>query len=559
MKLHYFTRDKASYSFESYVDIMKDEEFNLRVQEQALEDVLNSDDVLDLISDSDLSDIIIPIDSLFDMKTNGVFDWEDKTGEYYGLFDAKIRELCCNLETELGDIVREYRCELSDGYYNFSNDTFSLSLTNFYSGNGEPIGAQLALDIVEHFMKENHWNIGFYDDKNLITDIPNWAKEHILDIKRITPIVLFGNHDVIHDCWSITPETNDLFIKQFWGDYYEGALHFICNADAGCGIYYSVWEYGLEYDSSIFESIKTDCPINLELANEIRTNALYNLIISLYNEYKADTSPLVDKDIYSKDVIGCEIFVASNEYNYSYSKEYHFNLYKIQSLNKDKIEDILWEDEKYRTSFVYLQDLIIDKCDLSSYEHVWKTVNAVIADEQNRLNSSLLCQIRKDGKVLAQVPFSVMLNHKLYTSEIENVVFIKSLIQFLKRGHWHIGYKEASSLPKIYNAMAQEIPQEGKYPIVWFNDSEEIVGKLGIWAAQSQYMLSLTWKSVSDFCSHVFNNIAVHNKYHGTSLYEELKIEFERIKAECPICIKNDSEPVDFEELNNVVSNLHQS
>ena len=69
---------------------------------------------------------------------------------------------------------------------------------------------------------------------------------------------------------------SDVLYKN-WGDYYEGALPYICNAEDGLGIYYSVWEYGLDYDDSIFDDIKRSCPIDLNLANEDRTNALFNL------------------------------------------------------------------------------------------------------------------------------------------------------------------------------------------------------------------------------------------------------------------------------------------
>lgn len=61
-------------------------------------------------------------------------------------------------------------------------------------------------------------------------------------------------------------------------------MPYICNAEGGLRIYYSVWEYCLDYDDSIFDDIKRSCPIDLNLANEDRTNALFNLIVSIYNE-----------------------------------------------------------------------------------------------------------------------------------------------------------------------------------------------------------------------------------------------------------------------------------
>jgi len=562
MKLHFRTNDKAPYFFEYSLDIIDDEEFYSLLKEKDLDEVLNSDDVLDSISDSDLSDIIEVIDNLFDKTTNGMFDWNDKTGDYYNLFDSMLHELVCSLENEAGDIIKKYECELSDGYFDFSGNIMSISLCNFYSGNGEPIGAQLALDMVEVFMKAGNWHIGFYDSNaKLVTNISNWAKEHVLVISNIKPIVWFGNKENVCECWSITPDTRDLFVKEYWGNYYEGALPYICKADEGLGIYYSVWEYGLDYDPSIFENIKSDCPIDLNLPNEDRTNALYNLMISIYNENKADDFPLVEHNLYSKNVIACDIVVKSVVFNYTYSKQYKFDSNKLSLLDKDIIEDILWEDEDYRRSFCYLEDHVISRCDLGSCKEVWKTVKDVVSEVQSDLNNNLLCQIINDGHILREVPFTVDLDRsKLHFNKMNNDVFIKSLIEFFKRGRWYIDYKDASELPKTYNEYAKVIEQKGQYPIIWFNDSEEIIAKMAIWPAQSQYMLSLTWKNAADFCSHVFNNIEVNNEYknNGLSLYKDLEAEFERIKSECPILIKNENEPVDFVELSRVVAE-HQN
>ncbi|MBR4239061.1 MAG: hypothetical protein IKQ03_06595 [Prevotella sp.] len=265
---------------------MEDKKFDSFNRRITVEEILNSDEVLDIISDNDWSELIAAIDSLFDKTTNGVFDWNEKTGEYYDFFNEMLHDLNCSLENDAGDFISVYSCELSDGY-SFYDHVFSLYIPNFYCGNGEPVGAQLALDMADCFMRDNQWHVGFYNNNNvLITDIASWAKNNILDIHAIIPIVWFGHDDDIQECWSITPKTSDLFIKEFWGDYYEGALLHICDANAGLGIYYSVWEYGLEYDPSIFESIKSRCPINIELANEERTNALYNLIVSIYNDNK---------------------------------------------------------------------------------------------------------------------------------------------------------------------------------------------------------------------------------------------------------------------------------
>lgn len=554
MKFHFYTKDTSNYSFDSIIEIMGDEEFESLIGKESIEKILNSDDVIDEIRDYDWDELVENIESLFDMTNDGEFDWNDKTGEYYDFFDKMLHDLICSLEKSDGIVIASYSCELSDEGSSFSNSTLSLYIPNFYCGNGEPVGAQLALNMVECFMKANQWNVGFYDANNvLITDIPAWAKNNMLDIRTIKPIIWFGKNDFIPKCWSITSETSDLFIKQFWGDYYEGALPYICKADDGIGIYYSVWEYGLYYDESIFYNIKSQCPINLNLVNEERANALFNLVASIYNDNKGADFPFVDKDLYLQDVLECRIIVSCPNFNYSYSKPYKFNFMKLEYLNNDIIEDILREDEAYHNSFYYLKDIIINKCDLSSHQDVWKTVEKVVSIIQDDLNNSLICQIIKDDKVLTSVPFVIDLKSKLPLSEIKNIVFIKSLIEFLKRGTWQIGYRNASLLPVIYNAYAQKIPQEGTYPIVWFNDTDEIIGKLGIWPAHEQYMLSLVWKNVSSFCSTVFNNIDVHNKFQGSSLYNELEVEFERIKADCPIQIHSGDNPIDFNELKQLV------
>ena len=563
MKLHFYTLDTSPYVFNYYLDIINDDEFKSLLQHEDVDSILNSDDVEDIIRDEYWEELKDVISSLFDLRTNGVFDWNEKTNEYYEHFDRMLHFLNCSLEYDSGDTVKVYSCELSDSR-SFEDDTFSFYIPNFSCGNGEPEGAQLALNIADHFMRANQWHYGFYDaNGRLITDIASWAKTNTLDIRTINPVVWFGHDDDIPECWSITPKTTDLFIKEFWGDYYEGALLHICDAAAGLGIYYSVWEYGLDYDSSIFEDIKNRCPINLDLINEDRTNALYNLIVSVYNENRGVQCPVIQKDLYLKDVVDCVIIITSDAFKYSYSKPYRFKPSRLSVLDRDSIEEILLEDTAYRESFTYLKELIEDNCSLSSCENVWKRVREVISQIQARLNKDFICQIQKDGQVLVTIPYSVDLMSKSFLpiTEIDTVVFIKSLIEFLKRGSWHVGYKKASELPKIYNAYAQTIPQDGVYPVVWFNDSEAINGKLGIWPAQEQYMLHLCWESASSFCSHVFNNIEVHNTFRnaGSPLYGELDEEFERVKERCPIHIKPGKEPVDFQELEEVVKRHSQN
>lgn len=282
MKLHFYTQESSPFAFESRVFIMDDEDFFLECREKNMSDILNCDDVRDSLYDNDWDSLRDVIDSLFDYAISGQFNWEDKTGDYYDHYARMFHYLHCNLENESGDTLKTYSC-IFEEWFNFGEDTISMHLTNFYSGNGEPEGAQLALNIVGKFMKDNQWHVGFYDhDANLITDIRSWAKTNIMTQGTIKPIIWFGLDKLPVPCWSITPETDDKFIDGFWGDYYEGALVHIFHADEGLGIYYSVWEYGLECYEEVFDKVKKECPIDLSLSHADRNKALFSLIEAEY-------------------------------------------------------------------------------------------------------------------------------------------------------------------------------------------------------------------------------------------------------------------------------------
>ena len=218
MKLHFYTKESAPYSFESFVDLFEDEEFKSLIREEKIEVIINSEEACEAFYDGDLDKLEEAIASLFDMNTNGVFDWTQKTDEYYDHFNRMIKYMNCKVEYDSGEIIAEYDCDLSD-IFHLDGHTLYITLTNFYSGNGEPIGAQLALNLVERFMETNQWHVGLYDSKGLlVTDIESWAKNNKLDTQTITPVVWFGHKDDIQECWSITPKTSDSFIDEFWND-----------------------------------------------------------------------------------------------------------------------------------------------------------------------------------------------------------------------------------------------------------------------------------------------------------------------------------------------------
>ena len=93
MKFHFYTKEGCPYNFEYYIDICSDEEFTSSVNAHNLLTILNAEDICDLLSDEDWSDLSSLIHSLFDMSINGVFDWEDKTDEYYDHYDQMLHYL----------------------------------------------------------------------------------------------------------------------------------------------------------------------------------------------------------------------------------------------------------------------------------------------------------------------------------------------------------------------------------------------------------------------------------------------------------------------------------
>ena len=94
MKLHIYTKESASYSFDCTIEIMDDEEFDKLLQDSTIVDVLNSDEVTSIIENSDFAyDLRDAIDPLFNMESNGEFDWNEKTCEYYDLFNKHVKSV----------------------------------------------------------------------------------------------------------------------------------------------------------------------------------------------------------------------------------------------------------------------------------------------------------------------------------------------------------------------------------------------------------------------------------------------------------------------------------
>lgn len=247
MKLHFFTNIGAPYSFNASIEFIENKAFQ---ESYEIVDTLMGEDVLDQFIENYSADLTDAIDSIFDMKTNGRFNWHDKDKEYRLFYNKMLMLLNCDLEDENGIVHRHYTCELSEygARSSFSDTIVFLYLGTLCYDNGNPAGTQLALNVVQEFMEKNKWHIGFWDAHGLfVNDIVTWSKSNVLNLNSITPVVWFGLSDDIVECWSITPDTTDYFINLFWSDYFNGALPLICNADVE--FYYSEWEYALDYDS----------------------------------------------------------------------------------------------------------------------------------------------------------------------------------------------------------------------------------------------------------------------------------------------------------------------
>lgn len=294
--------------------------------------------------------------------------------------------------------------------------------------------------------------------------------------------------------------------------------------------------------------------MDLGLSNVNRSNALYNLITNIYNDNRSTGVLYVPTDLYLQDVIDCTIIIKNDDFDYLYSKPYRFKSTKLSELSNYDINDILFEDSAYIESFEYIKRIIEDNCNLESCYEVWKRTRVLLSHIQERFNNSLTCSIIHGDNKVIEIPYPVDIESFISLSEVNTIVFMKSLIAFLQRGRWHLKYIDAQDLPEIRNEYNKVIPQSGTYPVAWFNDSDDIDAKLDIWPAKSQYILYLTWKSVSDFCSHVYGDINVGNKYNYSDnpIYLELDKVFESVKAQCPVSIRKDPHPVDFDELERI-------
>lgn len=191
-------------------------------------------------------------------------------------------------------------------------------------------------------MDSNDWNIGFFDKNGtLISDnnISTISEDNMCSLSEMKPVIWFGTKDVVTNCWSITPETEDSFIKDFWGEYYDGAMNFIFKADSSF-FYYTVCEYSLDYDSKLFEKIKANCPIDLNLPQAERNNALHDLVKSEYLYY-------------FEDRVKCLLELAAYKYVESVYKNWYndFYLQSVDGLIQEEIDKLDPQKHFYVNSF----------------------------------------------------------------------------------------------------------------------------------------------------------------------------------------------------------------
>ena len=285
MKLKLLSKDTTPVRFEDLIELTDDLEIiskgmdvdaNMFNNDKFLKFFIN--DINNIWWDPGCENLMEWIDSQFDYTSKGEFSWECWSDEYYELHNQLMSHLMCYVISDNGDILREFKCKLAvDGVrVNLINNIIELPLPDFYTGNGELAGVKLAMRLIEHFIISNVWHIGLIDENGQLASDNELLQNS--NAQKLTPIVWFGLEESPTECWSITTETTDEELEEFWGDYIS--FEIVCGADSMFD--YTIMEYGEDFDHRLFDHVKTTCPINLKASKGEREKALWDLILKSY-------------------------------------------------------------------------------------------------------------------------------------------------------------------------------------------------------------------------------------------------------------------------------------
>lgn len=127
----------------------------LSYQDYISTDILIQDELLASLENFNWEEVRDTIDNLFIIPDCGEFDWEDECTRYYNHFENMVSYLKCILESDSGSTLAEFDVKFSDDF-KFQGDKLYTSFPCFYCGNGEKEGTELALCIIENYMR-NHY------------------------------------------------------------------------------------------------------------------------------------------------------------------------------------------------------------------------------------------------------------------------------------------------------------------------------------------------------------------------------------------------------------------